>query len=29
MGFSKESYELGDLLRVQKGELPDPDGANK
>lgn len=29
MGFSKEAYELGDLLRVQKGELPDPDGANK
>ena len=29
MGFSKEQYELGDLLRVQKGELPDPDGKNK
>jgi hypothetical protein len=29
MGFSKEQYELGDLLRVQKGELPDPDGQNK
>ncbi len=29
MGFSKESYDLTQLLRVQLGEATDPDGASK
>jgi len=29
MGFSKEQYDMKALVRVHKGELPDPDGGGK